>query len=218
MARIARIVVPGYFHHVSQWGNRTQNVFFCDEDRKYYLKLLEECVKEAGIKLYAYCLMDNHVHLIVVPEKKESFSEGIGKLHRQYTNTINSRQGWRGHLWQGRFASYPFDATYIADLTRFVERTPVRRGIVKCALDYPWSSASARVQNVNGCNLGIVEEIENQDWTKFLAKPDVISMKSRIKQHCATGRPLGDSCFIQTIEALIGRNFAKKKPGPKKIG
>lgn len=115
MARIARIVAPGYFHHVTQWGNRAQNVFFCDSDKKLYLELLHKYARRAGIKLYAYCLMDNHVNMVVVPRKANSFSEGFGELHREYTNMINLRQGWRGHLWQGRFQSYPFDPVYIYD-------------------------------------------------------------------------------------------------------
>ena len=104
MARIARVVVPGLPHHIIQRGNRRQKVFFSDEDRKEYLNYLREYAKPAGIHFWGYCLMDNHVHLIAVPDEKDSFSVGFSDAHRRYTRMINFREKWRGYLWEGRGA------------------------------------------------------------------------------------------------------------------
>ena len=103
MARKPRMVLPGYPHHVIQRGNRNQNVFFSGDDKKIYLKLLLEKTKRYYLDIWAYCLMNNHIHLIVVPGSKEELTRGIGETHMRYTFMINKRNEWKGHLWQGRF-------------------------------------------------------------------------------------------------------------------
>jgi putative transposase len=214
MARIARIVVPGEYHHISQWGNRSQNVFFSEQDKKYYLKHLDSCTREAGITLYAYCLMDNHVHLIAMPKRQNSFSLGLGKLHRLYTNMINSREGWRGHLWQGRFMSYPLDSAYLYEAIIYVERTPIRRGVVRSAQEYIWSSALRRLGSTEGPKLA---PLDNRVFAHIPAGRNGLHSPSLFKRHSLTGRPLGDKAFIDKIKALTGRDLTKKKPGPKHI-
>jgi len=109
MPRIARIVVPGLPHHVTQRGNRRMQTFFCDEDYQEYLALLAHWCGRHGNRIWAYCLMPNHVHLIVVPETADGLRGGVGEAHRRYSRRINFREGWRGHLWQGRFASFVMD-------------------------------------------------------------------------------------------------------------
>ncbi len=101
MARLARVVVPGVPHHVTQRGNRRQATFFNEEDYAAYLALLGEWCGRCGVAVWAYCLMPNHVHLIVVPESEDGLRRGLGEAHRRYTRRINFREGWRGHLWQG---------------------------------------------------------------------------------------------------------------------
>ncbi|MDD5669941.1 MAG: transposase [Candidatus Omnitrophica bacterium] len=101
MVRIARIVIPNIPHHITQRGNRSQKVFFSDQDKKSYLRLLQKHCRESGLKIWAYCLMDNHVHFIAVPERKDSLAKGIGDTHKYYTRMINFRQHWRGYLCKG---------------------------------------------------------------------------------------------------------------------
>ena len=98
MARIARAVAPGIPHHVTQRGNRRQQTFFNNEDYQTYLELKAEWYQKFQVEIWAYCLMPNHVHLIAVPEKKDSLKPSIGEAHRRYTRLINFRKGWRGHL------------------------------------------------------------------------------------------------------------------------
>jgi len=111
MARIARVVALGVPHHITQRGNRRQQTFFGSDDYAAYLDLMAEWCGRRGIEIGAYCLMPNHVHLIAVPESEDGLRRGIGEAHRRYSRRINFREGWRGHLRQGRFASYPMDET-----------------------------------------------------------------------------------------------------------
>src|SRR3989338_2524672 len=124
MARLARLVVPGYPYHITQRGNRRQPVFFREEDYRLYLRLLQEQSRRWGLQIWAYCLMTNHVHLIAVPATPESLRRGIGDTHRRYTRAVNFREGWRGYLWQGRFASCLLDEPYVHAAVRYVERNP----------------------------------------------------------------------------------------------
>ena len=145
MARLARVVAPGYPHHVTQRGNRRQPTFFSDKDYEAYLDLMGEWCRRFGVGIWAYCLMPNHVHLIAVPESREGFCRAIGEAHRRYTGMINFRERWRGHLWQGRFASYPMDEPHLLMAARYIELNPVRAGVVKKPGSYAWSSAAAHL-------------------------------------------------------------------------
>jgi len=148
MARIARIVIPQIPHHIVQRGNRCQKVFFNDNDKQMYLELLKEESEKNNFKIWSYCLMDNHVHLIVVPEDKEGLSKGMGETHKKYARAINFRNGWKGHLWQDRFSSFLLDEKYLYSAVKYVERNPVKAGMVESAEEYKWSSAKFRVSNI----------------------------------------------------------------------
>ena len=217
MARIARLVIPDYPHHVTQRGNRRQNVFFSDHDKRYYLNLLSQYAQESGLSFWAYCLMDNHVHLIAVPKEENSLASGIGEVHRKYTRMINFREGWRGYLWQGRFSSYPLDQNHLYAAIRYVELNPVRAGIVSNAQDYPWSSARAHILKEKDTLLSdnfVIQEIP--DWQAYLKSGEDEAKNNIFRYHSRNGRPLGSEDFLTRIEKLTGRILRKRKPGPKK--
>jgi putative transposase len=136
MARLARVVAPGLPHHVTQRGNRRQPTFFCDEDYDTYAQLMAQFRRAQNIEIWAYCLMPNHVHLIAVPQSVDGLRRAIGKAHRRYTQMVNFREGWRGHLWQGRFASFVLDEPYLLTAARYVELNPVRAALVKTPRPY----------------------------------------------------------------------------------
>ena len=216
MARIARVVVPGLPHHIVQRGNRRQKVFFSDSDRKTYLDYLRIYAKPAGIHFWGYCLMDNHVHIIAVPDKEESLAEGFSEAHRRYTRMINFREKWKGYLWEGRFKSYTLSQTHLYAAMRYVERNPVRAKIVENTWDYPWSSARAHIFKQKDPLLEdnfMVSQIK--DWKLFLSEEDKQTDINIFKTHANNGRPLGDSRFIGVVEELTGRVLHKQKPGPK---
>jgi len=120
-------------------------VFFCDDDRSLYLGLLREGCAVAQVRCLAWCLMDNHIHLILVPEQADSLRAALAEAHRRYTRHVNFREGWRGYLFQGRFASYPMDDAHLMAAVRYVEQNPVAARIVARAEDWRWSSARSHV-------------------------------------------------------------------------
>jgi putative transposase len=105
--------------------------FFDDDDYRAYIALLAEWCRKCRVVIWAYCLMPNHVHLIAVPESEDALRLGIGDAHRRYSRMINFRNNWRGHLWQGRFASFPMDETYLLAAVRYVEMNPVVAGLTE---------------------------------------------------------------------------------------
>ena len=145
MARLARLVVPQVAHHVTQRGNRRQPVFFGDEDYAAYRDLVAAACAAHGVRCLAWCLMPNHVHLILVPAGADGLRAALGEAHRRYSRRINFAHGWTGYLWQGRFASYPMEDAHLMTAVRYVELNPVRAGLARRAEDWPWSSAAAHL-------------------------------------------------------------------------
>jgi REP-associated tyrosine transposase len=144
MARLARVVVPGIPHHITQRGVRSVRIIFSDQDRTDYLQLLGHYSEIYGLHLASYTLMDNF-HLIGIPDREESIRKGVGTAHWYYTRGINFRQGKRGYLFQGRPFSSPLDDDHFLAALGYVERNPVRAKMVAQAWQYEWSSARYHV-------------------------------------------------------------------------
>jgi putative transposase len=216
MARIARVVAPGIPHHITQRGNRRQATFFNDDDYRTYIQLMAEWCLRCGVEIWAYCLMTNHVHLVAVPESEEGLRRAIGEAHRRYSRHINFQKGWRGHLWQGRFASYPMDERYLLAVARYVELNPVRAGATDKAEQYPWSSAAAHIKGRDD-QLVKVSPLRNivRNWRAFLAEGVSVGDMEKLRRHERTGRPLGNDGFIVKLEKTLKRRLQKQKPGPK---
>jgi putative transposase len=216
MARLARVVAPGVPHHVTQRGNRRQEVFFSGEDYAAYKELLIEGCREARVEVLAWCLMPNHVHLILVPRDEDGLRAALGETHRRYTRHVNLREGWQGYLWQGRFASVPMDESHLMACLRYVELNPVRAGLVRRARDWRWSSARA---HLDGRADGLVEPQKLlkrvPDWKSFLAEGLGEAELEAIRKGERTGRPLGSARFVERLETKLGRTLARQKPGPK---
>ena len=207
MARIARVVVPGYPHHVTQRGNRRQLTFFCNQDYQAYLNMMTEWCRRHQVAIWAYCLMPNHVHLIAVPANGAGLARAIGEAHRRYALRINRRESWRGHLWQARFASFVMDQTYLLAAVRYVEMNPVRAGLVKRPEDYAWSSARAHMQGRDD-GLVTVHPMLSMvgSWSEYLAADWPTGYES-LKRHERSGRPLGSDSFVAKLEQLTGRTL-----------
>ena len=140
MPRVARCVFPHVPHHITQRGNRKEDVFFEDIDREVYLQLLKHYCSKHSVEVLAYCLMTNHIHLILIPNDIKGLQNVLKPLHMRYAQSINKKMGWSGLLWQGRFFSSPLDEDYTWSAIRYVERNPVRANIVRLAEEYKWSS------------------------------------------------------------------------------
>jgi putative transposase len=206
MPRVARVVVPGVAHHVTQRGNRRQTTFFRDGDYRLYRQLLAAECERARVEVWAYCWMPNHVHLVLVPAEPQSLARALGRAHRAYSAVVNRREGWRGYLWQGRFASYPMDETHLMIATRYVLLNPVRAGLVGSADEWPYSSLAAHRQ---GFGDGLVDPGPMAerigDWDRFLAIQLAWNERQRVRSHFSSGLPLGPDSFVDELERRTGR-------------
>jgi putative transposase len=216
MARLARVVAAGVAHHVTQRGNRRQPVFFNDEDYAAYRALLAEGCRAAGVAVWGYCLMPNHVHLILVPSDEDGLRGALAEAHRRYSRRVNDREGWRGYLWQGRFASAPMDGAHTLAAARYVELNPVRAKLVAAAADWPWSSARAHLA---GRDDGLVQARplleQAPDWQALLAAGLGDDEREALRAGERTGRPLGSEGFVAGLERDLGRTLARRTPGRK---
>ncbi|QEN88218.1 transposase [Labrys sp. KNU-23] len=216
MARIARLVVPDLPHHVTQRGNRRERVFFDDDDYRAYFDLLKAQAPKAGVRLVAWCLMPNHVHLIAIPETADGLRALLGETHRRYTARINARNRWTGHLWQGRFGSVVLDEGHLVHAVRYVALNPVRARLVAKAQDWPWSSARAHLENKDD---GLTDLVPVRDrfpnFADLLGSQEDEVAANALRLAETTGRPLGITSWIEHLEARTGRVLKPRKRGPK---
>lgn len=218
MARMARVVVPNYPHHVTQRGNRRQKTFFCDDDYQYYMELMAEYSKQSETEVWAYCLMPNHVHLVMVPKEEDGLRATLGETHRRYTRHINFQKGWRGHLWQERFHSYTMDERYLLSAVRYVERNPIAARLCNRPEDWKWSSAREHLKGEDDRLVTVKPMLDRIDnWRSYLSYENSKSDDEALKLHTRTGRPLGDDGFVHKLEVLTGVELAPKKPGRKPV-
>ena len=219
MARLARVVAAGVPHHVTQRGNRRQQTFFCDSDYETYRTLLAESCAAADVSVLAYCLMPNHVHLILTPRDQDGLRAALSETHRRYSREVNFREGWRGYLWQGRFASFPMDENYLLACARYVELNPVRAKLVARARDWRWSSARAHLRGRDDALVRVAPLLERAgDWAAFLGEGLDAAQRDAIRAGERTGRPLGAAAFVRKLEKKLDRVLTKCKPGPKPSG
>ena len=218
MPRAPRVVVAGVPHHVTQRGNRRGQVFFSDGDRRSYLALLLEYTTVHAVEVLAYCLMPNHVHLVLVPSTTASLHRALKPLHMRHAQRLNFRHGWKGHLWQGRYFSSPLDESYLWAAIRYVELNPVRAGLADQAGAYPWSSAAARCSSTADPILTTEATWERHfagigDWTAWLSTGvDSVSAQT-LRRQAYKGLPCGSDEFVDELERVTGRCLRERPPG-----
>ena len=217
MARFRRLVVPGLPHHITQRGVRRQTTFFDDLDYKRYLNIARLLLERSSLEIWAYCLMPNHIHAVVVPHTQDDLARYFGKLHKQYAQTTNLRYEWTGHLWQSRFYSTVMDERHTRIALRYVERNPVRSGLAHHPQDWPWSSARGNLKLRD--DLLIPERAALKvvsDWSEYLSGPERDADLRSLRKTTGTGRPTGDDEFIDRLEAVSGRRIRRRRAGRKK--
>jgi putative transposase len=221
MSRFPRVVVVGVPHHVTQRGNARQVILANDSDRATYLALLRQYSHLNGLALLGYCLMSNHVHLIVVPNRSAALAQSLKHAHGRYAAYWNARQFSTGHVWQGRFYSCPLEEAHLWVALRYVELNPVRAGMVESAAQWRWSSAATH------CGAGVADamlEMERwscrwtaAEWGQYLEQGESVADVSALRRATHTGRPLGTSEFVANLERLTARRLAPQSGGrPKK--
>jgi putative transposase len=216
VARMPRLVVPGFPHHVTQRGNRRMKTFYCPEDYTAYLDLIVEFREMAGVEIWAYCLMPNHVHLVVVPESKDSLAIFFRHVHRLYTRRINLRERWTGHLWQERFHSFVMDEDHLIAAVRYTELNPVRARLCQYVEDWPWSSVHAHFAGEDDEVVSVAPMLRRvSDWNTYLSQGSSESELTGIRSHGRSGRPAGAESFLKHLQTLTGKCLEKQKPGPR---
>ncbi|MGE0612946.1 MAG: transposase [Hyphomicrobiales bacterium] len=216
MARLARIVIPGVAHHVTQRGNRREPVFFGAGDYRTYLELLGNAAAKAGTGVIAYCLMPNHVHLILVPGSEDGLRATLAHAHRRYAAHINARNKWTGHLWQGRFGSTAMDEAHLACAVRYVSLNPVRSKLVARARDWRWSSTRAHLAGESDGIVDVAPVLERfPDFAALLKSGEDEEKVKALRKAETTGRPVGSIAWLKAMERRTGRTLMPGKRGPK---
>ncbi len=221
MSRLPRVVVVGVPHHVTQRGNARQVILTSDSDRATYLTLLRQYSDLYRLSLLGYCLMSNHVHLIVIPHTSQALARALKHAHGRYAAYWNAHQCSSGHVWQGRFYSCPLDEARLWAALRYVELNPVRAGMVESAEQWRWSSAAAH------CGTAVPDAmLETErwgqrwtaaEWIQYLAEAEPTADVIALRRATYTGRPLGTFEFVAGLERLTARSLAPRKGGrPKK--
>jgi len=222
MPRIGRIIAPGNPHHITQRGNNRATVFFDDEDRLAYLNLLTHYASQYKVKIWAYCLMDNHLHLLAVPEVETSLARGVGLANQVYTQYLNRKRCQSGRVWQNRFFSCVVDDDrYLWAVARYIERNPLKPNLVSRPEQYPWSSAAAHLTGKDDEILAPtswLELSERADYADFVRLGDEQADEA-IRKATSTGRPFGSEGFIDGLEHRLGQAMRPRRPGrPRKTG
>jgi putative transposase len=209
-------------HHVTQRGNHRERVFFAAGDHEAYVGLLHAFARREGLAVFAYCLMPNHVHLVVVPSTTDSMHRTLQAVHSQYAQRVNRMRVISGHLWQGRYYSSPLDADHFLNAIRYVERNPVEAGLAARAQDFPWSSAAAHcgirrdplIEPASSSSL--LRRID--DWSSWLAAGIPDECAKLFQRNARLGLPCGSSSFVAHLEKMADRDLRFRPQGgqPKK--
>ena len=210
MPRIARAVAAEFPHHVIQKGNNREKGFFDEEDKEKYLLLLKKYTGKWDSPILAYCLMNNHVHLLLKPQKEEALYKAMQGVTLCYTQHINRKYQRTGRLWESRYHSCIVDKEkYLWAVARYIEQNPVRARIVKKAEDYKYSSAKAHIRGIEDEVLGeeLFEERQRKDYRKFIRSGIPEKEINSIRYHASTGRPFGGEDFIEKIGKKLKRTF-----------
>jgi len=216
MARLARIVVPGSPHHVTQRGNRRERVFFGDDDYGLYRDLLAQACQKFGVAVWAYCLMPNHVHLILTPPDAFGLALAMARTHRLYAGFVNARARQTGHLFQGRFGSVAMDETHLMIAARYVALNPVRARLAAKAEDWPWSSVRAHLLGCDDALVSVRPLLERAPrFADLIEGGGDEAGYAALRGAETIGRPLGTVDFVEAIARRLGRSVTPRKRGRK---
>jgi REP-associated tyrosine transposase len=217
MPRMPRAVLPGVAHHLTQRGVDRQDVFFSDAGRHMCLHLISWAAEHYGITVLGYCLMTNHVHWVVIPADAQSLARAFGWAHGRYSQHVNTALLRSGHFWQNRFFSCALDERHTWAAVRYVERNPVRAGLVGHAEDWPWSSAPARLgRRAPPAWLNLEpwrDQFGAEQWRDFLEPETMSEAELQLRASTYTGRPAGSAEFIESAEARLARRLTPSKGG-----
>lgn len=217
MARLARVVFPGIPHHVTQRGNGRQQTFFGDEDYALYRELLRGHCRAAGVGVWSYVLMPNHVHLILVPSDEDGLRRALAPMHRRYAGHVHARERRTGHFWQGRFGCVAMDEDHLGAAVRYVAMNPVRAGLCERAADWAWSSTTTLLglddDGVTDC---APVRARVPDLAALLDSAEDEERTERLRRGESIGRPIGSAEWLEALERDSGRRLKPGKRGRRR--
>jgi len=226
MARHPRLIFPGIALHIIQRGVDRRDCFKADADRLVYLSSLRQLAAHKECALHAYCLMTNHVHLLLTPRDAESCSSLMRDLGQRYVAYFNRRLGRSGTLWEGRFRSCLVDSpAYVLACYRYIERNPVRAGMAASPQDYPWSSYAVNSARVLEPTLSPHAEYlaltsdavaRARAYRELCEEQDQPAFLEAIRDATNTGyATLIGEALKERLAATVARPLERGKPGPR---
>lgn len=222
MPRLPRVQPADVPQHIVQRGNNRSRCFFEDVDYLSYLHWLRTSAMSAEVRIHAYALMPNHVHLLASPGKDDAIARMMQCLGRNYAGSINKRYGRTGTLWEKRYrANLVETETYLLEVYRYIDLNPVRAGLVNDAKDYRWSSARANlglerqfiVMHPLFENLGADKTERAAGYRALLGEASGSDCVERIRSALSTGQALGSTAFRDQIEAECGQRVTHTTAG-----
>ena len=211
MPRSSRIVIESCAHHVTQRGNNREDIFFVDDDRRVFLTLLADASERYNLDVEGYCLMTNHVHLVVTPKHQDSLANTLKRTNQLYAQYVNRLHGRSGHLWQDRFFSSPLDELHRWRALVYIERNPVRARLCRRAWRWRWSSAAGHCGLLDSSELldlsGWRKQMDVARWRDLLIRAEDEQQTARLRLCTSRGRPLGSDKFVAKLETLFGRRL-----------
>jgi putative transposase len=223
MARLARLTLPGYPHHVIQRGNNRQAIFATVADRQLMLDLLMENARKFGVAIHAYVLMDNHFHLLATPQTADGLPQMMQAVGRRYVRYFNDSQNRSGTLWEGRYKSTVIETErYLLACMVYIDLNPVRASMVEQAREYPWSShahyTGLRVDPLVSPH-PMVWELGNTPFAREAAYSELVQagipqgQQLALTDSALCGWALGSSAFVENLQKLTARRVTKGLPG-----
>lgn len=217
MARLARIVLPHVPHHVTQRGNGRAQTFFCEADYDLYRDLLVEHCGSPAVGILGWCLMPNHVHLILTPSDADGSRRALSRVHRIYAGRVHVREKRTGHFWQGRFGCVAMDEAHLAAAMAYVALNPVRAKLVQRAEDWRWSAIHA-YRNLSERD-GLTDCLRVGPYVKAANQIIGVGVEDArfkaLRRSETIGRPIGDDAFMCEAEKQTGCQLKAGKRGPK---
>jgi putative transposase len=214
MPRNARCVLPGLAYHVTQRGSNKERVFFRTSDYQMYLALIRDHAEDAKVRVLTYCLMTNHVHLIVVPEQPDSLAILFRRVHGRYSQYLNTRRHRTGHLWQSRYYSCPLSENHLWIALRYVEQNPCRASLAARPEQYRWSGAETHL--ATGVDRSKILDMEfwrraggTDTWSEMHGAADPPNSITLLRRCTYAGRPFGESAFVELLETKFQRAWRR---------
>jgi putative transposase len=225
--RLPRFFVKGVPQHIVQRGINMKTVFTSDADFRFYRECLMEAAQRCGCSIHAYALMNNRIHLLATPSDSHGVPKTLQSIGRRYVQYFNKTYHRSGTLWDGRYRAALIDAKgYLLGCMRYVERMPLREGIVKSLEDYPWSSFRANALGESDAliephavylGLGATKHERLAVYRQLCGQPLSEAERTAINEATHKGWALGNEAFRKRIETLTGTRAGPLRRGrPKK--